>query len=66
MRTSAQKSQFLHLALRAQSKDTVDHDRLAKAEAEVQRLREELEASKKTQVELCESLVNAIGGVDSA
>lgn len=41
------------------------HDCLAKAEAKVQRLREELEASKKTHVELHVGLVNAIGGVDS-
>jgi predicted flavoprotein YhiN len=41
----------------------VDCDRLAKAEIEVQCMREELEASKKTQVELCKSLVKAIGGL---
>jgi hypothetical protein len=59
-------SWFLHLAFRVQSKDAVDCDHLAKAETEVQCMREELEASKKTQVELCKSLVKAIGGVDSA
>jgi hypothetical protein len=44
----------------------MDPDRLAKAKIEVQHLRVELEASKKMQVELPESLVKAIGGVDSA
>lgn len=44
----------------------MDHDRLAEAEAEVRRLREELEAYEKVQVALRKGLVNAIGGVDSA
>ena len=44
----------------------MDHDRLTKAEVEVQLLRDELGASKKTQVELHESLVNATSGIDSA
>jgi hypothetical protein len=38
MRTLVEKSQFLHLAFQALLKDAADGDRLAKVEAEVQRL----------------------------
>ena len=61
-----EKSQFLGLAFQVQSTNTVNCDRLDEAEAEVWRLREEQEASHKVQMELCEGLVNAIGGVDLA
>ena len=43
-----------------------DHDHLARAEVEIWCLREELEASQRVQVELCEGLINAIGGVGTA
>lgn len=66
MRILEEKSRFPRLAFQAQPRETVDRDRLEKAEVEVLHLREELGASEKAQVELCESLVNAIGGIDSA
>ena len=61
-----EKSRFLHLAFQAQSRNAVDHDRVAEAGTEVRRLWEELEASQKAQVDLRKGLVSAIGGVDSA
>ena len=45
MKTSVEKSQFLHLAFQAQAGGVADRGRLAMAEAEVQHLRRELEAS---------------------
>jgi len=45
MRASMEKSQFLRLAFHMRLGGTMNHDRLAKAEAEVQRLWEELETS---------------------
>ena len=45
MRTSTEKSRFLHLAYQEKAGGATDHSHLDAAEAEVQRLHGELEAS---------------------
>lgn len=66
MRTSMEKSQFLRLVYRMQAGGAADRDRADATEAEAQCLHEELEASQKVQAGLRQSLINAIGAVDSA
>ena len=66
MKTSMVKSWFLCLAYQMQVGGGTDCSHLEAVETELRCLREELEVSRKTQVELHEGLVNAIGRVDSA